>query len=87
MTLTSRVIEKSSWWVRMNNPSRKTVEEITREAEEEIAWVARPTKTGKWHNCLQDDLESSVDEPRDGAPSRRHHTNFNPQRPIDRDRL
>jgi hypothetical protein len=46
MTLTSRVTEKSSWWVRMNNPSRKPVEEITREAEEEIAWAARPTKTG-----------------------------------------
>jgi hypothetical protein len=64
-------------------PPEKTIEEITREAKEEIAWAAHLAKTGKRDNGLQDDSESSGDEPRDGAPLRRHHLKFNPRCPTD----
>jgi hypothetical protein len=65
----------------------KTIEEIAHEGEEGIARVARLTKMGKRHKGLQDNSGSSCDEPRDGAPSRRHHPKFNPRRATDRDRL
>jgi hypothetical protein len=60
-------------------PPKKTIEEIAREAKEEITLVAHLARTGKRHNDLQDDSGSSGDEPRNGAPSRRHHLKFNPQ--------
>jgi hypothetical protein len=68
-------------------PLEKTVEEITREAEEEISWAAHLARTRKSHNGLQDDSGSSSDEPRDGAPSKRYHPKFNPRCPTDRDQL
>jgi hypothetical protein len=49
--------------------------------------LAREAKRGKRHNGLQDDLGASEDEPRDSAPTRRHHPKFNSQCPVDRDRL
>jgi hypothetical protein len=51
--------------------------------------LARDADKGKRYNGLQDNLGSSNDEPRDGAPSRRHHPKFNSQCPIgwDRSRL
>jgi hypothetical protein len=70
--------------------SEKTVEEIQREAEEEItriAHLAREAKRGKRHNGLQDDLGVSEDEPWDGAPIRRHHPKFNSRHPADQDQL
>jgi hypothetical protein len=51
----------------------KTVEEIQREADEEIAHaacLAREAERGKRHSSLQDDSGASDDEPRDGAPTR-----------------
>jgi hypothetical protein len=72
----------------------KTTEEIQQEAEEEIARVACLAKEldqardrGKRHNSLQDDSGASDDEPRDGAPTRRHHPKFDSRRPAKRDRL
>jgi hypothetical protein len=64
----------------------KTVEEIQREADEEIAHaacLAREAERGKRHSSLQDDSGASDDEPRDGAPTRRHHPKFNSWRPAD----
>jgi hypothetical protein len=64
----------------------KTVEEIQREANEEITHarcLAREAKRGKRHNGLLDDSGASEDEPRDGAPARRHHPKFNSQRPAE----
>jgi hypothetical protein len=58
----------------------KTVEEIQRKAEEEIAHVehlARVLDERKGHNSLTDDSEGSKDDHRDGAPARRHHPKFN----------
>jgi predicted transposase YbfD/YdcC len=66
----------------------KIVEEIQREANEEIAraaHLAREAERGKRHNGLQDDSGASKDEPREGAPERRHHSKFNSRRPTDRD--
>jgi hypothetical protein len=40
-------------------------------------WLAKEANRGKRHNDLQDDFGSSDDEPRDDAPSRRHHPKFN----------
>jgi hypothetical protein len=71
--------------VRVNNPPEKSVEEIAREAEEEIAWAVRLAQMGKKHNGLQDDSGSSGDEPRDGVPSRRHHPKFNARFPTNLD--
>jgi hypothetical protein len=71
-------------------PRETTVEEIQREIEEEItrpARLAREAKRGKRHNGLQDDSSALDDEPRDGAPTRRHHPKFNPRCPADKDRL
>jgi hypothetical protein len=68
----------------------KTVEEIQREAEEEIAraaHLAKEAERGKRHNGLQDDSGTSDDEPRDGSPTRRHHSKFNSRHPANRDRL
>jgi hypothetical protein len=68
----------------------KTVEEIQREADEEIArtaHLAREAERGKRHHDLQDDLGASNDEPRDTAPMRRHHPTFNSWCPADRDCL
>jgi hypothetical protein len=68
----------------------KTVEEIQREADEEIAraaHLARKAKRGKRHHDLQDDLGASNDEPRDAALMRRHHPTFNSWCPTDRDWL
>jgi hypothetical protein len=69
---------------------KKTIEEIQREADEEIAhatYLAREAQRGTRHNDPQDDLGSSDDEPRDNAPVRRHHQKFNSQCPTDLDRL
>jgi hypothetical protein len=71
-------------------PPEKTIEEIQQEAEEEIARASRlasDAERGKRHNDLQDDSGASDDEPRDGAPSRRHHPKFNTRRPADRGQL
>jgi hypothetical protein len=68
--------------------SDKMVEEIQWEADEEVAHTscfAREGEREKWHNDLQDDSGASDDEPRDGAPMRRHHPKFNSQRLADRD--
>jgi hypothetical protein len=35
------------------------------------------------HNSLQDDSRALEDEPRDGAPSRRHHPKFNSRHRAD----
>jgi hypothetical protein len=75
---------------RGEEPPEKTVEEIQREAEEEIAraaCLARDAKNGKRHNGLQDDSGASDDEPRDDTPLRRHHPKFNSRHTTDRDRL
>jgi hypothetical protein len=71
-------------------PPEKTVEEIQREAEEEIARaarLAREDESGMRHNDLHDDSGTSDDEPRDGAPMKIHHPNFNSWHPADRDQL
>jgi hypothetical protein len=71
-------------------PQEKTIEEIQREAKEEIAHTTRldrEAEKGKRHNDLQDDSGESDDEPRDGTPMRRHHPKFNPRHPANRDRL
>jgi hypothetical protein len=49
------------------------------------ARLAREAERGKRHNGLQDDSGASEDEPRDGAPTRRHHPKFNSQHLADRD--
>jgi hypothetical protein len=49
--------------------------------------LARDADREKRHNDLQDDSRSSNDEPRDGAPSRRHHPKFNSWHPACWDRL
>jgi hypothetical protein len=57
----------------------KTVKEIQWETDEELARATRlatEAERGKRHNSLQDDSGVSEDEPRDGAPSRRHHLKF-----------
>jgi hypothetical protein len=64
----------------LEEPPEKTDEEIQREAEEEIACRARLAKEGekgKRHNGLQDNSGASDDEPRYGAPMRRHNPKFN----------
>jgi hypothetical protein len=63
----------------VNSPPEKTVEEIA-----QAACLAR---MGKKHNGLHDDSRSSSDEPRDGAPCRRHHLKFNARRPANQDQL
>jgi hypothetical protein len=71
-------------------PPEKTVEEIKQEAKEEIACTTRLAKDaekGKMPNSLQDDLGASDDEPRDEAPTRRHHPKFNSRCPANQDRL
>jgi hypothetical protein len=68
----------------------KTVKEIQRETDEELACttrLVREAERGKRHNSLQDDLGASEDEPRDGAPARRHHPKFNSRCTVDRFRL
>jgi hypothetical protein len=68
----------------------KTVKEIQRETDEELARttrLVREAERGKRHNSLQDDLGASEDEPRDGAPARRHHPKFNSRCTVDRFRL
>jgi hypothetical protein len=68
----------------------KTVKEIQWEADEKIAHathLVREAEIRKRHKGLQDDSGALDDEPRDGAPARRHHPNFNSRRPADRDRL
>jgi hypothetical protein len=67
-------------------PLEKIVKEIQWEAEEEIACaahLAREAKRGKRHNGMQDDSGESKDEPRDGSPTRRHHSKFNSRHPAD----
>jgi hypothetical protein len=67
-----------------------TVKVIQCEVEEEIARAAhlsKDTKRGKRHYDLQDDSGASNDEPRNGAPLRRHHPKFNPRCLVNRDRL
>jgi hypothetical protein len=75
-------------------PPEKTAEEIQQEAEEEIAHVAclareldKARNIGKRHNGMQDDSGASDDDPRDGAPMRRHHTKFDSRYPANQDRL
>jgi hypothetical protein len=73
-----------------DQPPKKTTEEIQWEVEEEIpraACLARDAERGKRHNSLENDFGASEDEPRDGAPSRRHHPKFNSWLPADRDRV
>jgi hypothetical protein len=70
----------------------KTTEEIAREAEAEVArssWLAREADkaAGKRHHSRQDDSVSSDKEAGDDAPSLRHHTKFNRQCPVGRERL
>jgi hypothetical protein len=72
----------------------KTTEDIQLEAEEEITHAAHLAREldwagdkGKYHNGLQDDSGASNDEPRDGAPTRRHHSKFDSWRPANQDRL
>jgi hypothetical protein len=72
----------------------KTTEEMQQEADEEIARVAylareldQARDRGKRHNGMQDDSGASDDEPRDGAPTRRHHPKFDSRHPANRDRL
>jgi hypothetical protein len=64
-------------------PPEKTTEEIQQEAKEEIACAAHLARQpdqarnrGKKHNGLQYNSGASDDEPRDGAPMRRHHPKF-----------
>jgi hypothetical protein len=71
-------------------PREKTTEEILQEAEEEIAratHLARELDKRKGHNILHDDSRALEDEPKDGAPSRRHHPKSNSRHRADRDRL
>jgi hypothetical protein len=86
---TVREAEKSTW-----SGTEKTTKEIQQEDEEEIACAAHLAREldqardrGKRHNGLQDDSGASDDEPKDGAPTRRHHPKFNSERPTNRDRL
>jgi hypothetical protein len=68
----------------------KTVEKIQRETDIELthaARLAREAERGKRHNGMQDDSGASDDEPRDGAPMRRHHTKFDSRYPANQDRL
>jgi hypothetical protein len=68
----------------------KTIEEIQREIDEEIAHttrLAREAKRGKRHNGLQADSGASDDEPRYDTPTRRHHLKFSSRCPADQDRL
>jgi hypothetical protein len=68
----------------------KMVEEIQWENDEELArtaCLAREAERGKRHNGLQDNSGVLEDEPRDGAPVRRHHLKFNSWCTADRDRL
>jgi hypothetical protein len=70
--------------------SKKTVEEIQWVADKEIAHathLVREAEIRKRHKDLQDDSGVLDDEPRDCAPTRRHHPNFISRRPADRDRL
>jgi hypothetical protein len=58
----------------------KTIEELQREDEEEIAQaerLARELHKRKGHNGLQDDSRGSKAERPDGSPTRRHHPKFN----------
>jgi hypothetical protein len=51
--------------------SEKTIEEIQREADEEIARASRLAKEaerGKGHNSLQGDMGVLDDDPRDDTP-------------------
>jgi hypothetical protein len=71
-----------------DQPHENTAEEIQQEAKEEIARAARlvwDAKRGKRHNDLQNDSGAYEDEPRDGAPSRRHHPKFKSWCPADRE--
>jgi hypothetical protein len=68
----------------------KTIKEIQWETDKELAHaahLAKEAKRGKRHNGLQDDSDASEDEPRDVAPTRRHHSKFNSWRTVDQDRL
>jgi hypothetical protein len=68
----------------------KSIEEIQRETNEEftcVARLAREAERGKRHNNQRDDSGTLEDEPRDGAPVRRHHPKFNSRCNADRDRL
>jgi hypothetical protein len=59
------------YMVGQGEPANKTAEEITRDAEEEIACVAQLVReaAGKRHNGQKDESSSSGDDARDGAPS------------------
>jgi hypothetical protein len=68
----------------------KTIEEIQREAAEEIArakCLARELDKKKGHNDMHDDSEASKDEHPKRAPTRRHHPIFNSRRNTDRDQV
>jgi hypothetical protein len=84
------VVEKSIWWGRESNPSKKQPKRSPERLRRKIARVARLAKEadkGKRHNGWQDDSRSSKDEAGDGTPSWRPHPKFNHRRPADRDRL
>jgi hypothetical protein len=58
----------------------KLIEEIQWETDEELAraaYLVRETERGKRQNGQQDNSIALKDEPRDGAPTRRHHPKFN----------
>jgi hypothetical protein len=70
----------------------QSVEQITREAEAEVAWVARLAHeankvAGKRHRGRQDNSGVSEDEAEDGAASGGHHPKYNRYHPTGQDRL
>jgi hypothetical protein len=58
----------------------KSVKGIQCEIDKELtrtAHLVKEAERGKRHNSQQYDSGTSEDEPRDGAPARRHHPKFN----------
>jgi hypothetical protein len=73
-----------------DQPPKKTIEELQREAEEKIACTTRLAKEidkRKGHINMQDDSGALEDEHPDGAPTTRHHPKFNSQSCTDRNQL
>jgi hypothetical protein len=86
------VVEKCSWWGKVNPLANQIVEEITQVAEADIARAAQLAREAdmaarKRHRGQQDDLGAFEDEAEDGAASGGHHPMFNRQRPAGRDQL
>jgi hypothetical protein len=88
--VTLRAAEKSILWGNGEELTNKSVKEIQWETDEELAHAAGLTmeaERGKRHNSLLDNSGALKDEPRDGAPARRHHPKFNSWCSVGRDRL